>query len=142
MKKLVTLSLSLLLAVGVHAEGWLTSWDDAVKQSKSTGKPILMDFTGSDWCGWCIKLKQEVFDTKEFRAWADKHVVLLELDFPRATTQSDKIKKQNADLQAKYGIEGFPTIIFADAKGKELGRYGYDRGGPAAWTKKAETMLK
>ncbi len=142
MKTLVTLSLSLLLAVGVSAEGWLTSWDEAAKQSKATGKPILMDFTGSDWCGWCIKLKSEVFDTKEFKDWANKHVVLLELDYPNSKPQSDKIKKQNADLQAKYGIEGFPTIVFSDAKGKELGRTGYAKGGPSVWTKTAEGFLK
>jgi protein disulfide-isomerase len=101
-----------------------------------------MDFTGSDWCGWCIKLKNEVFNTPEFKAWAAKKVVLLELDFPRKAEQSAELKKQNQELAQKFNIEGYPTIIFADANGKQLGQYGYDEGGPAVWTKKADEFLK
>lgn len=136
------LSLSLMLAGVARAEGaWLTSWDEAVKESKKTGKPIMMDFTGSDWCGWCMKLKGEVFDTPEFQAWAKKKVVLLEVDFPQAKPQSAALKKQNEELQSKYQIEGYPTIVFVDASGKVLGQYGYDKGGPKVWTANAEKML-
>lgn len=139
----LTLSLSLLLCAAARAEGdWLTSWDEAAKQSKKSGKPILIDFTGSDWCGWCIKLKKEVFDTPEFAAWAKKNVVLLEIDFPQSKPQSAELKKQNAALSEKYGIEGYPTIMFVNAKGDVLGQYGYDKGGPSVWTKNAEKMLK
>lgn len=146
MRRLVMMTLILalgaLLTASARAEGaWLTSWDEAVKQSKKTGKPILMDFTGSDWCGWCIKLKKEVFDTPEFAAWASKKVVLLEVDFPNQKPQSAQVKKQNEQLQAKYQIEGYPTILFVDASGKELGRYGYDSGGPKNWTSNADKML-
>ncbi len=139
----LTLSLSLLLCASARAEGdWLTSWDEAAKQSKKSGKPILIDFTGSDWCGWCIKLKKEVFDTPEFAAWAKKNVVLLEIDFPQNKPQSAELKKQNEALSEKYGIEGYPTILFVNAKGEKLGQYGYDKGGPSVWTKNAEKMLK
>ena len=96
--------------------GWLVSWDKAVEQSKKTGKPILADFTGSDWCGWCIKLKKEVFSTPEFTEWAGKNVILLELDFPRKTKQDDAIKKQNKDLMTKYKIKGFPTVLILDRR--------------------------
>ena len=122
--------------------GWHTTWDAAAKESKSTGKPILMDFTGSDWCGWCIKLKEEVFNTPEFKSWAKNNVVLLELDFPRSKAQSEEEKAANTDLAKKYGIQGFPTIIFAKADGEVLGRYGYDAGGPENWTSKASKMIK
>jgi thioredoxin-related protein len=121
---------------------WLTSWDEAAKQSKASGKPILIDFTGSDWCGWCVKLKKEVFDTEHFKTWAAKKVVLLEVDFPRKKPLPAKQQTANEELAAKYGVQGFPTIIFADHKGATLGQYGYDEGGPQAWTSKAETMLK
>ena len=136
------LTLGILLAGSARAEGaWLTSWDEAVKQSKSTGKPILIDFTGSDWCGWCIKLKKEVFDTAEFQAWAKKRVILLECDFPQNKPQSAQVKKQNEELSTKYNIEGYPTILFVDAKGAVLGQYGYDEGGPKTWTANADKML-
>jgi protein disulfide-isomerase len=137
------LALGVMLSASARAEGaWLTSWDEAVKESKKTGKPILMDFTGSDWCGWCIKLKKEVFDQPEFAAWAKKKVVLLEVDFPNNKPQSAAVKKQNEELQTRYQIDGYPTILFVDASGKVLGKYGYDEGGPAKWTANADKMLK
>lgn len=121
---------------------WYTDWDAASEASKTSGKPILIDFTGSDWCIWCIRLKQEVFDTAEFQAWAGENVVLLEIDFPRKSEQPDEVKQKNEELAQKYNIEGFPTIIFADSNGEAIGRYGYDQGGPAVWIPKAEEMLK
>ena len=82
---------------------------------------ILADFTGSDWCGWCIKLKNEVFDTPEFQKWADEKVVLLELDFPRNKQLPEELVAQTKDLQTKFGIRGFPTILFLTPKGE--GKY-------------------
>ena len=147
MKRISMLSVALcvmFLATSAFAgeKGWLTSWDEAARQSKTTGKPILMNFTGSDWCGWCIKLKKEVFTTPEFQAWAAKKVVLLEVDFPRKTQLNAKTKTQNDGLAQKYGIQGFPTIVFANAKGEQLGTAGYEEGGPANWTKLAEQQMK
>ena len=141
MFKWILLCALILSPMAMAQDTWLTSWDAAAKESKKTGKPILMDFTGSNWCGWCIKLKKEVFDTPEFKAWAAKRVVLLGLDFPQGIEQPAALKKQNEELSKKYNVEGFPTIIFADATGKQLGQYGYDQGGPAVWTKKAEAMI-
>lgn len=125
-----------------QAEAWLTSWDEAAKVSARTGKPILMDFTGSNWCGWCQKLKLEVFDTPEFAKWASKKVVLLELDFPQGIPQDAKLKQQNARLAEKYDVKGYPTIMFVTAKGDVLGQSGYGEGGPKAWTSKADELLK
>jgi len=99
LKSLRILTLSLLLAVAASAEPWLTSWDAAAKQSKATGRPILMDFTGSDWCIWCKRLKSEVFDTDEFKKWASQKVVLLEVDFPQSVPQLASVKAQNAKLK-------------------------------------------
>ena len=130
-----------MLAGAVSAEPWLTSWDQAVKASKQSGKPILMDFTGSDWCIWCKKLDKEVFDTPQFGDWAAKKVVLLKVDFPKGTPQSDELKAQNAKLQEKYNVQGFPTVMFVTAQGKVLDEYGYDAGGPTVWTQKADKKL-
>ena len=77
-----------------HAEGWMIDINKAYEVSKKTGKPIMANFTGSDWCGWCKKLKAEVFDTPEFKAWAAKNVVLVELDFPRRFQLPENIKQQ------------------------------------------------
>ncbi|MEZ6037990.1 MAG: thioredoxin family protein [Planctomycetota bacterium] len=120
---------------------WGTDYDAAIKQAKKEKKLVMADFTGSDWCGWCIKLKDEVFSTPEFAEWAAEHVVLLELDFPRSKPQSDELKEQNTKLRDKHGIRGYPTILFLDAKGKEVGRSGYVKGGPAAWIADVEKKL-
>jgi protein disulfide-isomerase len=121
---------------------WLTNYEAVRARAKKERKPILADFTGSDWCGWCIKLKKEVFDTPEFREWAKENVVLLEVDFPRGKAQSEELKRQNKELAAKFGIRGYPTVLFLDARGQVLGRSGYMEGGPAAWIKHADKQLK
>lgn len=127
---------------GATEAKWLTSYDEAVKLSKKTGKPILADFTGSDWCSWCKKLKAEVFTTPAFQTWAAKNVILLELDFPRTKPLTSSLKQQNQKLAQKYGVRGFPTILFLKADGSVIGQSGYMPGGAAAWTKHASQQLK
>lgn len=123
-------------------EGWLTSWDKAVAESKKTGKVILAEFTGSDWCYWCKKLEQEVFATKEFKSWANKNAVLLYLDFPRRTKLDAKLKAQNDGLAKKYKIQGYPTVLVLNAKGDKLGQLGYMPGGPSKWLPEADKTIK
>ncbi len=125
----------------VQAGEWVESYAAALATAKAENKLILVDFTGSDWCGWCKKLKAEVFDTKEFKTWAAKHVVLFEADYPRSKPQSDELKAQNAKLQKEFKITGFPTILFLDKTGKKVGRLGYEAGGPTVWLKKAQDVL-
>ena len=135
-------AIALSVASASFAAEWITDYNQAIALSKKTGKPILADFTGSDWCGWCIRLKKEVFSKPEFDAWAKRNVILLELDYPQNKPQSAAIKMQNANLAQKYRIEGYPTILFLGSKGNVLAQYGYDQGGPKAWTSNAEKMLK
>jgi protein disulfide-isomerase len=140
-----TASLAALLFViplTAQESSWLTSFEDAKAAAKKDQKVILADFTGSDWCGWCIKLKNEVFSKPEFQTWAEKNVILLELDYPKSVPQSDEVKAQNKELAKKYGIKGYPTILFLDADGKQVGTLGYKPGGPAAWTKLADEQIK
>ena len=125
----------------IFAAGWTNNAKQAIAMSKKTGKPILADFTGSDWCGWCIKLKKEVFNTPTFQKWASENVVLLEVDFPSRKPQSDALKKQNQTLAQQFRVKGYPTIVFFDAKGKELGRSGYRAGGPSAWIQNAQKIV-
>ncbi|HEY0457459.1 MAG TPA: thioredoxin family protein [Verrucomicrobiae bacterium] len=113
---------------------WSTDLPKAQAQAKKENKLVLMDFTGSDWCGWCIKLNKEVFATKEFTEYAKKNLVLVELDFPSKKQQSEALKKANNELKDKYKIDGYPTIIVLDGSGKQLWtQVGYMEGGPKAW---------
>jgi thiol:disulfide interchange protein len=104
--------------------GWLTNLDQAYALSQKTGKPIMANFTGSDWCGWCKKLTASVFSQPDFKTWADKNVVLLELDYPRRKELPDLIKQQNANLQQAFQVGGYPTVwVFDLAKSADKNEY-------------------
>jgi thioredoxin-related protein len=120
---------------------WLTDLDEGMKVAKAEKKAILVDFTGSDWCGWCIRLKKEVFDQKEFAA-ATKDFVLVELDYPQKKKQPAEEKAKNKALAEKFGIEGFPTIMLLDANGEPFAQTGYLAGGPAKYLPHLAELLK
>lgn len=126
----------------VTIKGWNNNAEEVFAKSKANNNsPVLMNFTGSDWCGWCVKLKREVFDTPKFKAWVkEKNIELLEVDFPKKITQSEKLKSQNASLAKEIGIRGYPTIVII-ANGKAI-RTGYVKGGPDAWIKSIADQIK
>lgn len=116
-------------------EGWLVNLDEAYAQSKKTGKPILANFTGSDWCGWCKRLSAAVFVKDEFKSWAKKNVILLELDFPRSFAIPDNIRTQNANLQQSFGVRGYPTVYLFDIdKDKKTNQYSFNALGKTGYT--------
>jgi len=121
--------------------GWTEKYEDAKAQAKKENKAILLDFTGSDWCPWCIKLTKEVFDKPEFKTWAKDNLVLVELDFPHEKRQSHLIKTQNEKLQKEFSITGFPTVLIVDADGKLIGKTGYQAGGPAPYIEHLKGIL-
>lgn len=121
---------------------WETDIEVAKKRAKDENKKIIADFTGSDWCGWCIKLKKEVFDKPEFQEYAKKHYVMLELDYPRKKELPAKEKAQNEKLSEEFQIEGFPTILVLSARGKELARTGYEAGGPEKYIEHLKEITK
>jgi thioredoxin-related protein len=129
-------------ASGASKSGWLTNYAKAQEEAKSQNKLLLMDFTGSDWCGWCIMLEKEVFSKPEFKEYASKNLVLLELDFPRRKELSQEMLEQNQRLAIKHRIQGFPTIVVLDSSGKELAQLGYMQGGPAAFIAQLEKLRK
>lgn len=146
MKKLMMAAvLGVVLAMTVRAgggEGWETDFAKAVERAKKENKPLLLDFTGSDWCGWCIKLDKEVFTQAAFKTYAASNLVLVSLDFPRKKVQSAELKKQNEELSEKYNVEGFPTVVLLAADGKKvLGTTGYQRGGPEAYVKHIQEII-
>ena len=125
------------------AEQWQTDYSAALEQAGKENKMVLLDFTGSDWCGWCIKLKKDTFSKPEFQKFAEGSLVLVELDFPRKKEQSAELKKQNQELAEKFGIEGFPTLVLLDPQGKEAARnVGYLPGGPEGFVKWVEAAGK
>lgn len=144
MKKLAASFLSVLAAFSVTAGelNWMTDAAKAQAQAKTENKLVFLDFTGSDWCGWCIKLDKEVFSTPEFAEYAKKNLVLVEVDFPRKKKLSDVQKKANQALQEKYKIEGYPTIIVLNGEGKKVGEMGYMRGGPKPFIAELDKLRK
>jgi thiol:disulfide interchange protein len=128
-------------AAPAAATSWLVGWDAAVAQARTSGRPILADFTGSDWCPPCKRLKAEVFSTPAFATWAADKVVLLEVDFPRAGNQPPEVAVGNNALLDRFKVEGFPTILLLTADGAELGRLGYQPGGAEPWIAAADAIL-
>jgi thioredoxin-related protein len=120
---------------------WLTDLDEGIKVAKAEKKAILVDFTGSDWCGWCIRLKKEVFDQKEFAA-ATKDFVLVELDYPQKKQQSAEVKAKNKVWAEKFSIEGFPTIMLLDSNGEPFAQTGYEAGGPVKYLAHLADLMK
>lgn len=124
-------------------EEWLTDFETAKKEAAEKKLPILADFSGSDWCGWCINLDKEVFSQEAFKAFAKDNLVLFVADFPQKKEQSAELKKQNKALSATYAIRNaFPTILLLDADGKVLGRTGYQKGGARAYVEHLKALLK
>ena len=116
-------------------EGWLVNFEEAYAESKKTGKPIMANFTGSDWCGWCKRLDKSVFHQPGFDKWADKNVVLLEVDFPRRFRLPADVSAQNKSLQQSFGVRGFPTIWVFDAEKDASGKVNFNAMGKTGYTK-------
>tara|TARA_Y100001954_G_C15692563_1_gene543575 strand:+ start:58 stop:525 length:468 start_codon:yes stop_codon:yes gene_type:complete len=152
MKKLILLlfvSFSLNSFSQQSSLEWHTDMNKAIEISVKTQKPMLLFFTGSDWCGWCKRLVKEVYNKPEFEKWAKNNVVLVEIDFPRKSKLSEEIQKQNRELQQMFGVRGYPTIWFVNPETKnqasvnlsQLGSTGYVAGGPSKWIESAEKIL-
>src|SRR4051794_40112881 len=138
-KLLVTTFLVLATVALVAADEWQTDYAKALATAKEQNKQVLLDFTGSDWCGPCIELRKRVFSQAEFRKYAEKNLVFVEVDYPQRKKQSAELKNQNEKLAKQYGIDekGYPTIVLLDPNGKTVREFnGYSGEGVAdiiAW---------
>ena len=150
MKKIILVFAFLIRGFIAQAQelNWQTDMTIATELSLKEKKPLLLFFTGSDWCGWCIKLQRDVLKTTEFANWATQNVILVELDFPRSKPQDNNIKMQNAQLAQTFGIQGYPTVWFVNpVKGEDqkvnlqgLGSLGYDKSA-TTWITNANAFL-
>jgi len=151
MKKFISILL-LFLTINVFAQegelDWHTDVNKAIELSIESEKPLFMFFTGSDWCGWCIRLQKEVFFKPDFVKWAKENLILVELDFPRRKKLDESLKQQNDNLRQMFAVRGYPTGWFVvpeieDKKVnfKRLGSQGYVAGGPTNWINGANKIL-
>lgn len=126
------LLITLASAQAAPPPGWTDDYAKAAEKAKAEKKNLLLDFTGSDWCGYCMALDKEVFSQAAFKTWAKKNVVLVQVDFPKKKPLSAKLKEQNDGLKAKYPGGGYPTIVITDPDGKVLTtKVGYKPGSGA-----------
>ncbi len=121
---------------------WQTNLDEAIKTAAKEKKVVLALFTGSDWCPYCVKLDKELISHKEFSDFANSEVIPVFIDFPRKTKLQPGQAKMNDQWMEKYKVEGFPTIVFIDGKGKSIGTAGYSGGDAASYIKEFKTIIK
>ncbi|MCK5794088.1 MAG: thioredoxin family protein [Anaerolineales bacterium] len=132
LKRFITFILALIILILIFSPaqaGWFNNYEAAKEQAVKEHKDMLLVFSGSDWCHWCQKLQEEVFSQEKFTREAEKNFILVEIDFPRKKEIAGTIKEQNQNLAKKYAVQGFPTVILAEASGKPYAQTGYQQGG-------------
>jgi protein disulfide-isomerase len=138
------LALTVLLPAALsraEESAWLTDFEKARTLAAEKGVPILASFSGSDWCGWCMKLDREVFTRKEFLDFAEENIVLFVADFPQNVKQPEELVKQNKELLKTYKVAGFPTVLLLDKDGNAVERTGYKPGGAKAYVKHLKSLI-
>lgn len=146
MKKIaLILMISMLIPLFMTAADdltWYTWMDEAQTAAQKADKPMLLFFTGSDWCGWCKKLVAQVLSQPAFKEYAAEELILVKLDFPKSITLDLKQKEHNTNLARKFQVQGFPTIILLNAKGEILGQTGYQDLSPEDYVKHLKAFIK
>ncbi len=120
---------------------WQTNYEAAVKEAKRSSKPIVLFFTGSDWCGWCNRLDDEVFNTSEFAAASKDKFIFVKLDYPIYAALPQQLNEQNKQLKKRYDIRSFPIIVVIDPQEQQIGTTGYRAGGPAQYSAHLDKLI-
>jgi len=120
---------------------WLENIDQAKTAAQKENKTIFINFSGSDWCHWCIKLDKDILSKQEFIDYAEKNLVLLKIDFPKRTRQSKELIAHNEALARKYNVRGFPTVVLLNSQGKQVGVTGYRYGSVADYIDHLQTLI-
>ena len=103
-------------------EVWTDDIDGAFKAAAESGKPVFIDFTGSDWCGWCKLADKNIFSTSAWTEFSSK-VVCLKVDFPRNGRPDVMTMGKREQLAKAFDVKGFPTLVLATADRKALARF-------------------
>jgi protein disulfide-isomerase len=137
MKKHLIWLIALVALVATLSTGrafeWRTDLPQAAADARQNQRAILLNFSGSDWCGWCKRLDAEVFTQAAFQEYASSNLVAILADFPRSTALDDALKAQNERLMKHFQVQGFPTLLLFTPEGELIGQLGYQPGGPAAF---------
>jgi len=120
---------------------WLTNLEEAQEIAQENDIPIFIHFTGSDWCGWCWKLEEEVYSQLVFQDYVAENMVMVTIDFPKKIKQSDEVVAYNRALAAKYNIKGFPTVQLLNPDGSSIAQTGYQYGGPEKYIEHLKELL-
>ena len=126
--KYILILITLMISSIASAQNWETNWEDASAKAKQNNHNIILVFSGSDWCGPCIKLDKDIWQAEEFQTFANKHWVLLRADFPRKKKNElpQTQVAENARLAERYNENGyFPLVVVLNPEGKVLGKTGY-----------------
>lgn len=140
----ILIGLGLVCVASARAEStWITDYKKAQEEAKANHKLVLLEFTGSDWCGFCFQLDRAILSQPQFKDYANKNLVLVEIDFPRRKAQSIETRKQNAELAERYQVDGFPTLVVLNSEGKAVWRYdGLYMSGLAAFLAELDKVRK
>ena len=142
LRKIAGWSVAAALVCSAQAAEWCTDFAAALKRAGAENKLVLADFTGSDWCYYCIRLRADVLDNPRFAAWADSHFVLLEIDLLENPAFDQAKLKQNRELCARYGVDSYPTVLVLSDTGEPLGGFFGYVSDPAAVQKELAAALR
>jgi len=135
--KLCTFILGLIVATSAFGIHWETDYQKALGQAKAQSKPLLLFFTGTGWCPYCVKLENEVFKTQEFENAAGNQYIFMMIDY-----QHGKVSQKTKDLLDQYHIKGFPTVVIVNGQEKVLGEVGYKSGGGKKYADTLSQLIK
>lgn len=145
MKKTMTwLWVALFLAVGLRsgiALEWRTDLVQAAADADQNQRVLLLNFSGSDWCGWCKKLDADIFSQPVFQQYAASNLVAVLADFPQRAVQPEALKAQNERLMRQFNVEGFPTVLLFSPAGELIGKLGYEPAGPEAFIRTLQQIV-
>lgn len=120
---------------------WYTDYAQAAAAARQSNMPILLFFTGSDWCGWCKKLHQEVFASPDFIREVGNRFIFVEVDFPQGKQLPPALAQQNTMLKQKFGISGYPTVVVLDPNENFIAETGYRPGGGKSYADYLNQLL-
>ena len=146
MRKTILLSLIFMLfSLGSIAQQWQTDFEQAKKMASKEDKMIILVFQGSDWCAPCMKLEREIWSSEEFIDYADKHFIMVKVDFPRK--KKNQLSKEeeaiNSKLAEKINPQGyFPMVVLLNKDEEVLGETGYKKMSPNEYIEHLKSFIQ